>query len=204
MLILKYEYDQTNKKGDQKSDEIISEEKSYIYALDDGKSHKAKLTTNKLIEEKDKYDPQRIKALKNVRIVYELNDGGCLELRGNLSCDFYSAPYGGKFFIRGAYLKKELNYSSVEGVEKEIKLDNNRPTSCDGMSEILKDLANDSRFVYNIAQFEEFMQLFDFYKSLSAELNNNARFEIIGVSKKYYFAPISLSSSLRHGTKNKT
>jgi len=54
---------------------------------------------------------------------------------------------------------------------------------------IIKDSEN---FEFNLSQFDEFIKIFDFYKAISNELNNDANFPILNQQfKSYYFVPIS-------------
>ena len=191
MLRLKYEYSNKyykNGKWELKNDKTIDLERDFISAVDDGCSHNVKLITNRLDIKRDRRDQRFFDGIKNIKIVYSVNGGGSLILKGNLSCD-YIPPFGGKFYITNVYHESNLDYTSIQGVEEEILFCNN-PTDNKIMVYELERIANDPRFVYNFTQFDEFMEVFEFYKALSAELNNNTTYVVRGVSQKYYFAPI--------------
>ena len=191
MLKLKYEYSNKvfkNKKWELKSEKIIEIEKGLIEAVDNGQANQAKLVTNSLEIKRDRRDERFFDAIKNLKVIYKTMQGGCVILKGNIGCD-YTSPFGGKFYITGAFYEPNLNYSSIEGVTEEILFCTD-PTENKIMMVELERIANDPRFVYNFNQFDEFMELFEFYKSLSAELNNNTTYRVASISEKYYFAPI--------------
>ena len=50
----------------------------------------------------------------------------------------------------------------------------------------------DDDFVFNLSQFDEFMDIFTFYKTLSSELNNNTTYNIISTSEPYYYVPVDI------------
>ena len=58
------------------------------------------------------------------------------------------------------------------------------------MQDRLARISADPNLVFNLSQFDEFMEIFEFYKSLSSELNNNAHYDIQTISRPYYFVPI--------------
>ena len=62
--------------------------------------------------------------------------------------------------------------------------------SIDAMQETLAELVKDKSLVFNLSQFDEFMEIFEFYKSLSGELNNNTHYSVENISRPYYFVPI--------------
>lgn len=165
--------------------------KDLLDAVNDGELHDVKLTTNKPEIEPDRKDPRNIKNIKNVKMVFELVDGGSLILMGNLGCDF-NQPIGGVFFAKRVYIDEKVNFESIKGVAAEICFDQSYPCRIDAMQEWLQRISQSSDFVFNLSQFDEFMELFKFYKTLSSELNNNASYKVVSMSQPYYFAPIDI------------
>ena len=147
-----------------------------------------KLTTTKKMPDYDRKDQRRIRGLKNTKIVIETKSGGILVLIGNLQCD-YTPPFGGSFFLK-KIIKEETNYNSVRGVEANISfvtLDN--PTGIETMGDYLGELFFDEDFEFNIGQFDEFMEIFEFYKKLNDEINNNYSFVVNYKSNPFFFLP---------------
>lgn len=60
------------------------------------------------------------------------------------------------------------------------------------MQRWLQEITQNKQFVFNLSQFDEFMELFKFYKTLSSELNNNASYKVVSISQPYYFVPIDV------------
>ena len=58
------------------------------------------------------------------------------------------------------------------------------------MQAYLAAIADSSNLVFNLSQFDEFMEIFGFYKKLSSELNNNVTYRIDSITNPYYFVPI--------------
>ena len=71
--------------------------KEILDLVNDGQPHNVLLSTNKINKEFDRRDPRYIKTLRDVKMIYQLEDKGCLILIGNLGCDFRQ-PMGGCFF----------------------------------------------------------------------------------------------------------
>lgn len=158
-------------------------------SVNDGMEHQVMLTTNKLDPEFDKRDPRYISRLKEVKIIYKLADKGCLILIGNLGCDF-KPPIGGMFFCRRVYIDRSVDYEAIQGVETFIKF-SNYPISISEMQDYLLSLYRSNNFEFNLSQFDEFMDIFTFYKTLSSELNNNTTYSIRSISDEYYFVPVN-------------
>ena len=55
---------------------------------------------------------------------------------------------------------------------------------------VLKQWSENTDLVYNIEQFDEFMDLFEFYKELSSERNNETSYRINKISAPYYFISV--------------
>ncbi len=163
-------------------------ESELIDAVNDGRMHTVKITTNIVDIVIDKKDQRNISALNGVKMVFEMSNGGCLILIGNLGCSFRH-PFGGEFFVKRVAIEEKSNFENIQGVIEGIEFSNN-PISIDLMHEKLADIAKREEFVFNLSQFDEFMEIFKFYKSLSSELNNNTHYSIENVSRPYYFVSI--------------
>ncbi|MGP1413958.1 MAG: AAA domain-containing protein [Bacillales bacterium] len=158
----------------------------FLNILRDDEYHDVKISTTKKNIEIDKKDSRYISSLKNVKIIYKKEDGGILILIGNLQCDFKD-PFGGAFFLK-KYVQETTEFEDVKGVNAKLKFGNMYfPTSIEYMRDYMQDLVEDPNFEFNISQFDEFMEIFEFYKKLSDELNNNFSYKINGISKEYYF-----------------
>lgn len=165
--------------------------KDLLDIINNGEECCAKLTANKLEIEPDRKDPRNIKNIKNIKMVFGLSEGGCIILMGNLGCDFYP-PVGGSFFVKRVYIDDNADYESIKGVEVDVLFDQSYPCRIDAMQEWLQKIANSKKLVFNLSQFDEFMDLFKFYKTLSNELNNNASYKVVSMSQPYYFVPIDV------------
>ena len=157
-----------------------------IESLCDNKTHSVKISTTKKIIERDRKDARYIKSLNNVKLIYKKEDGGILILMGNLQVSF-KQPFGGEFFLK-KIINDTTNFEDVKGVVKDIKfISIGYPISVSDMQRELDEINNNPDFEYNISQFDEFMEIFDFYKKLSDELNNNISYQINNISRSYYF-----------------
>ncbi|MCM1042756.1 MAG: AAA domain-containing protein [Corallococcus sp.] len=165
--------------------------KELLFAVTDGQVHHVKLTTNKLEIEPDRKDPRNIKNVRNVKMIFKIVGGGSLILLGNLGCDF-NQPVGGMFFAKRIYIDEKVNFESIKGVEADISFSQSYPCRIEVMQEWLQEISQSSNFLFNLSQFDEFMELFQFYKTLSSELNNNASYEVVSISQPYYFVPIDV------------
>jgi|GEM_PF-3631398 len=59
--------------------------------------------------------------------------------------------------------------------------------SIETFQEAMRNLSLDNKFVYNMGQYKDFIEIFEFYKKLSNDLNNEMSFEIEEISNPYYF-----------------
>lgn len=160
-----------------------------IDAVDDGKVHKVKLTTNKLELEYDKRDNRNLNGIKRMKMVFKMSKGGCLILMGNLGCSF-NRPFGGEFYVTKALMEEKTDFKAVEGVGLEIQF-GNFPTEISLMQSCLARIAAEPKFVFNLSQFDEFMDIFGFYKTLSSELNNNVTYKVETISTPFYFVSVN-------------
>lgn len=164
--------------------------KQILDSVNDGYPHNVKLTTNKIDPDFDKRDPRYISRLKEVKMIYQLEGKGALILIGNLGCDF-KQPMGGMFFCKRVYIDKTVDYNSIKGVDCSI-LFSNYPTSIQEMQDNLLFLSKSPDFEFNLSQFDEFMDIFTFYKTLSSELNNNTTYSIRSMSDQYFYVPVDV------------
>lgn len=149
-----------------------------------------KISTKRLYIERDQKDNRNIKSLKKVEITIALKQG-FLILKGNLSVSFRQ-PYGGEFYIIDYKEIPNGSFDTQGGVALTINFDNNYPENIDQMFEYLNEISNHKEFVFNIGQFDEFMEVFSFYKKLSDEINNNATFKILKSTKPYYYLDVQV------------
>ena len=164
--------------------------KEMLDLVNDGKGHDVLLSTNRLNIEFDNRDQRLVKTIKEVKLIYELEGKGCLILLGNLGCDFRQ-PMGGMFFCKRVYVDQNVDYHAIKGVEMNICF-SNYPLGIESTQSILARLVADENFEFNLSQFDEFMDIFTFYKKLSSELNNNTTFSIRSISDPYYYVPVDV------------
>ncbi len=125
-----------------------------------------KINTNKLDLEYDKKDQRNIRTIKNVSLYFEKENGKCVELRGNLGCS-YTNPFGGEFFLKKLWDNDKQLYKNIRAPEIEIDFSNYlNITKNEDMWDILKRLKEMDNFEYNISQFNDFMNIFKYYKQL--------------------------------------
>lgn len=157
-----------------------------LVALRDDITHDVKISTNKKSIEFDRKDARLIGSVKNVKIVFKKEEGGILILIGKLHCDFRQ-PWGGAFLLKKlAY--ESTDFYSIKGVNARVKFVSiEPPTSISDMQTNLDCLVKDPNFEFNIEQFDEFMEIFEFYKKLSNELNNNISYKINKISSPYFY-----------------
>ena len=161
----------------------------WLEIVDNGSSNNVKINTNSLVLERDRKDDRYINTVKNMKLVYNIGEDGILIVMGNLGCT-YRDPFGGEFYVTKVINEKN-DFSQVRGVDAEVKF-GTYPMSNEDLRVFFKQLLDNPNFVYNLSQFDEFMELFDFYKKMSNELNNNVTYRIEDVSKPYHFCPISI------------
>ncbi len=174
--------------------DMPNEQKDYIQMLKTKGRLNTKITTNSLKIVCDKKDARYIKSIDNVKLIFELKNGGCLLLLGNIGC-VYTGNFCGEFFCKRVVIEEGSEYKNIKGVEFEIDFSN--PLGCtsnDVMKERLQEIVNNPNFVFNLNQFDEFMDIFQYYKKLSAELNNNISYKIINISKEYCFISTALKN----------
>ena len=166
-------------------------DREWISLLRDNEYHDVVITTNKRNIKYDR-DQRNIKSLDGVKIAYEKKDGGIIIIIGNLQCDFRQ-PFGGMFFIKRV-VEETTDFKSLKGVKARVcfAFPGYAITDINTMFFNLNTLAYDPSFEYNVGQFEEFMKIFNFYKALSDELNNNDSYKIVRKSESYFFVPFDV------------
>ena len=160
-----------------------------INDMRDHEYHTVKISTNKKIIQYDQKDNRFIKSLNNVKICYERKGGGIIGVVGNIQCDF-RPPFGGLFFAKKSF-EEETDFKAVKGVECDIKFvyPGYQPGTIDETRQNLAYLVNSDNFEYNIGQFDEFMEIFMFYKKLNDEMNNNDNYPVLRKTESYFFIP---------------
>ena len=172
---------QTN---DESNNNVIEALKSKDY-------HNVKISTSKFDVKMDRKDERYISTIHNVKVIIKLQDDNILILFGNIGCSFNN-PFGGEFFLKKYHIAKN-DYNSIRGVEASINFVTiEEPSSIDEMHHYLYQIANHDDFNFNLSQFDEFMDVFNFYKKISNDLNNNFTYNITKISKPYYFVPFDI------------
>lgn len=159
-----------------------------LMAIDDGNYHDVKITTNILDLRYDRRDQRLLTAINGVKLIYKMANGGSLILIGNLSCSFRQ-PFGGEFFVKKVVVEENTVFDNIVGANERV-IFTNYPVDISSMQNKLAEISKDPNLVFNLSQFDEFMEIFKFYKSLSGELNNNTHYFIERISRPYYFVPI--------------
>lgn len=162
----------------------------YNDLLSINKAIPAKLSTKFLDASRDRKDNRFVNSIKKIEMTIELKTG-FLILKGNLTCS-YVRPFGGEFYIID--YKEILNgtFQSQGGVPIMVNFNNNYPMANESMHPVFNELILDSRFVFNVSQFSEFMEVFKFYKQLSDEINNSATYDIKQRTQPYYFISVDV------------
>ena len=164
------------------------EQLEMLMAIDDGNYHDVKITTNILDLRYDRRDQRLLTAINGVKLIYKMANGGSLILIGNLSCSFRQ-PFGGEFFVKKVVVEENTVFDNIVGANERL-IFTNYPVDISSMQNKLAEISKDPNLVFNLSQFDEFMEIFEFYKALSSELNNNTHYSIESISRPYYFVPI--------------
>lgn len=137
----------------------------------------------------DRKDPNKVSGIRNVKIILPLETGGTLILMGNLGC-YFRNPYGAEFYCFKV-ITETTAYESIRAPEVPVAFTHVSPSSIEEAEDRYEYLKNHEDFVFNVSQFDEFMEIFNYYKTLCGELNNNCSFKIKFVSAPYFFVPVS-------------
>lgn len=164
------------------------EQLEMLMAIDDGNYHDVKITTNILDLRYDRRDQRLLTAINGVKVIYKMANGGSLILIGNLGCSFRQ-PFGGEFFVKKVVVEENTVFDNIFGANERL-IFTNYPVDISSMQNKLAEISKDPNLVFNLSQFDEFMEIFEFYKALSSELNNNTHYSIESISRPYYFVPI--------------
>ena len=159
-----------------------------INIIDDGSVCHVKFTTNVLRFKKDNRDERLLSSLDSVKMIVSLEEG-CVILFGNLQCSFKS-PFGGSFYIYNVVQDATCDFNTTVGADADVTFCSN-PTDNPEMRSILEKIKNHPDFVFNISQFDEFMDIFGYYKQLSDELNNSASYDIQSKTRPYFYIPVN-------------
>ncbi|WP_264229683.1 DEAD/DEAH box helicase [Acholeplasma laidlawii] len=170
--------------------EIKGLEEIYNALLSNPNPVTGKISTKKLEIELDKKDNRNISSLRKIELVIKLKEG-FLVLKGNLGCSF-KPPFGGEFYIIDYKEIPNGNFETQGGVNVNITINNSYPIDINSMSMMLRMISEDPEFVFNIEQFDEFMEVFTFYKKLSDEINNSATYDILTRTNPYYYLSIDV------------
>lgn len=155
------------------------------------------ISTNKLEYESDKKDDRFVSAIKNLKLTYKL-EKGCVILWGTIRCEFKDG-FRGKFICLGAIEDESADFDKIRGIRKIINFSD--PLNAIKNSDLKHELTwwiKNQDLVYNITQFDEFMDLFKFYQDLSQELNNEQSFKIDRIHKPYFFVSSEESKEFEH------
>lgn len=164
------------------------EQLEMLMAIDDGNYHDVKITTNILDLRYDRRDQRLLTAINGVKVIYKMANGGSLILIGNIGCSFRQ-PFGGEFFVKKVVVEENTVFDNIVGANERL-IFTNYPVDISSMQNKLAEISKDPNLVFNLSQFDEFMEIFEFYKALSSELNNNTHYSIESISRPYYFVPI--------------
>lgn len=164
------------------------EQLELLSVVDDGRYHAVKITTNILDIKYDRKDQRLLSAINGVKLIYKMANGGSLILIGNLGCSFRQ-PFGGEFFVKKVVVEENTVFDNIVGTFEDVMF-SNYPIDIPAMQDRLARISKDPNLVFNLSQFDEFMEIFEFYKALSSELNNNTHYSIESISRPYYFVPI--------------
>lgn len=137
----------------------------------------------------DRRDPSKLSGIKNVKLILPLDGGGTLILMGNLGCNF-RYPFGAEFYCFKV-VEETTSYESIRAPELPIAFTSDNPSPIDEAEMRYGYLKDHEDFVFNVSQFDEFMEIFNYYKVLCSELNNNCSFKIKSATAPYFFIPIS-------------
>ncbi|AOG60903.1 hypothetical protein SHELI_v1c09540 [Spiroplasma helicoides] len=147
-----------------------------------------KFTTKQLEIEYDRKDETQIKGIRNVEIILNYTKGVVI-LKCSVQCS-YTNPFGGEVFVFNFRKLDNVEFEKLKGCKKSIEFVHTNPSSIEDTKEFLNDLIDDDNFEFNISQFDEFMEIFHFYKELYNEINNNENYEIKDISEKIKFISV--------------
>lgn len=170
-------------------------EKELSKKLEINKVYSAKCSTIKNIVEYDKKNESDIKSLKMIKVAVPF-DSGTLLLFCNLGCR-YKAPYGGELYIQKFTILNKTPYSKVNGVKINLEFITT-DTNTTKMKKKLRTLYNHKDFIYSLKQFDDFMRVFNYYQTISNELNNNASYNIRSISNSKKFISVKEKSLFNH------
>lgn len=153
-----------------------------------------KINTTKLEIELDRKDSRVISGLKNLKIIFKSNKSITkpLILMASLSFNFWE--FYSELFVWRVIEDENLNFEIIKAPNFEMRFSpiSSMTDSLEVFQTKLAIIKDSENFEFNLSQFDEFIKIFDFYKAISNELNNDANFPILNQQfKSYYFVPIS-------------
>lgn len=150
-----------------------------------------KITAPRLIVDKNRKNDSQIVCLSYVTLLFPLEAGGCLAVTGNLKAAFYQ-PYGAHFIVT-SLRQSDTDFATALGTPFRIEFNaNGMISTIEQTEEELGKIVKDSRFLFRIDQFDDFMEIFGYYQKLSSELNNGFAFLLSQVSAPYSFLPVDV------------
>lgn len=169
------------------SEHLRDDEKAYLDALEFDHQYNVLFSSTRPDYRKDRKDSSRICEIRNAKIILKIQTG-ILVLMGSLQCHFGPGFYGGCFYVKR--VKTEVtDFKDVRAVKGQVTFTNGTPDDNGVLEDILGSLKDDPDFEFSVSQFDEFMEVFEYYKTLSSQLNNNYSFAAARYSSAYYFMP---------------
>lgn len=146
-----------------------------------------KLSANKIVGERDRKDNRLFSSLET-RVVYNVGKNGCIILRAKIAC-VYNGSFTGELYVFRVDHSEDTVFADLPGHKIALKLSNQEADNNDSVRSFITELAETKGFLYNMSQFDEFMDTFKYYKTLTENLNSNGNFQCVGERKKYNFIP---------------
>ncbi|MFV8477754.1 AAA domain-containing protein [Mycoplasma sp. VS410B] len=169
-------------------------------------------TINKLksINIKTGYDRDVISDLKNIKIIFKFSDSDFYVLRGNINFNwkFKKGESNIPFIFYVFDISKIIisDFSLIRGVEAEayfVTSENEAEEFLNNKAEnllfvdneksfkTLEDISREEWFESDVSQFDDFLDLFNYYKELFSRINNADSMKIDNINKNLIFIPIN-------------
>lgn len=150
-----------------------------------------KINTTKLEIIQDKKDLRAISGLKNLKIIFKPNKGIIKPLILMATLSFNFGEFCSELFVWRISEDENLNFETVKSPDFEMRFSFLRGDSLELFQSKLVVIKDSENFEFNLSQFDDFIAIFNFYKAISNELNNDANFPILNQQfSSYYFVPI--------------
>ena len=168
------------------------DEQKIVYAIAHSGTVFARISTNQITPVRDRKDFSSILGLKFLNITIKKDADTVYVLRANISVLFNQRPWCAGIFIVGVREQKR-KYSEVSGVPSTLNIVSSASEAgtFEDTKAAIQELLQSNELVYNIDQFSEFMDVFGYYKQLSAAINNDYSYKIDRISDPYWFLPIT-------------